>query len=78
MAALGDLNAKRIAVPKFDPALLARGHAVHFRCAAPGVEDNTSQELANWLLTFRLSSDNVAACYLRAFLQPGRQIGHGV
>ena len=39
MAALGDLNAKRIAVPKFDPALLARGHAVHFRCAAPGVED---------------------------------------
>jgi len=39
MAALGELNAKRIAVPRFDPALLARGHAVHFRCAAPGVED---------------------------------------
>ena len=31
-AALGELNAKRIAVPRFDPALLARGHAVHFRC----------------------------------------------
>ena len=30
--ALGDLNAKRIAVPRFDPGLLARGHAVHFRC----------------------------------------------
>ena len=38
-AALEQLNAKRIAVPRFDPALLARGHAVHFRCAAPGVED---------------------------------------
>ena len=32
LAALGDLNARRIAVPRFDPALLARGHAVHFRC----------------------------------------------
>jgi hypothetical protein len=31
-AALADLNAKRIAVPPFEPALLARGHAVHFRC----------------------------------------------
>jgi hypothetical protein len=32
LAAMGELNAKRIAVPRFDPALLARGHAVHFRC----------------------------------------------
>lgn len=32
LAALGELNARRIAVPPFDPALLARGHAVHFRC----------------------------------------------
>jgi hypothetical protein len=32
LAALGELNAKRITVPRFDPALLARGHAVHFRC----------------------------------------------
>ena len=32
LAALGELNAKRIAVPRFEPALLARGHAVHFRC----------------------------------------------
>ena len=32
LAALGELNATRIAVPRFDPALLARGHAVHFRC----------------------------------------------
>ncbi len=38
-AALEQLKAKRIDVPRFDPALLARGHAVHFRCAAPGVED---------------------------------------
>jgi len=32
LAALDELNARRIAVPRFDPALLARGHAVHFRC----------------------------------------------
>ncbi|HMC28291.1 MAG TPA: hypothetical protein VKM56_10925 [Verrucomicrobiae bacterium] len=32
LAALDELHAKRIAVPRFDPALLARGHAVHFRC----------------------------------------------
>ena len=32
LAALAELNAKRIAVPRFDPALLARGHAVQFRC----------------------------------------------
>ncbi len=31
-AALEELQAVRIAVPRFDPALLARGHAVHFRC----------------------------------------------
>jgi hypothetical protein len=37
--ALTDLAARRIAIPRFDPALLARGHAVHFRCAAPGVEE---------------------------------------
>ena len=38
-AALEVLGARRIAVPRFDPDLLARGHAVHFRCSAPGVED---------------------------------------
>jgi len=32
LAALNQLNARRIAVPQFDPDLLARGHAVHFRC----------------------------------------------
>jgi hypothetical protein len=32
LAALGELKAMRIAVPRFDPELLARGHAVHFRC----------------------------------------------
>ncbi|MEQ1859178.1 MAG: hypothetical protein ABMA13_04520 [Chthoniobacteraceae bacterium] len=37
--ALADLQARRIAVPRFDPALLARGHAVHFRCKAAGVEE---------------------------------------
>jgi hypothetical protein len=31
-------GAKRIAVPCFSPDVLARGHAVHFRCSAPGVE----------------------------------------
>ncbi|MEI6339285.1 MAG: hypothetical protein WCQ57_11990 [Verrucomicrobiota bacterium] len=36
--ALEKLQAKRIAVPKFDPKILARGHAVHFRCQAPGVQ----------------------------------------
>jgi len=38
-AALETLRARRIAVPPFDPAALARGHAVHFRCAAAGVEE---------------------------------------
>ncbi|MCI0747421.1 MAG: hypothetical protein L0Y58_18610 [Verrucomicrobia subdivision 3 bacterium] len=32
LAALRELNANRIAVPPFDPSVLARGHAVHFRC----------------------------------------------
>jgi hypothetical protein len=36
--ALATLQADRIAVPPFDQAALARGHAVHFRCRAPGVE----------------------------------------
>ncbi len=36
--ALQQLDAKRIAIPRFDPALLEKGHAVHFRCAAPVVE----------------------------------------
>ncbi len=31
-AALHELGAERIAVPKFDPAVLDRGHEVHFRC----------------------------------------------
>ena len=31
-AALDELHAKRIAVPRFHPAVLARGRAVHFRC----------------------------------------------
>ena len=38
-AALDALGARRIAVPRFDLELLARGHAVHFRCSAPGVEE---------------------------------------
>ena len=37
-AAMEELSASRIAVPRFDPAVLARGHAVHFRCQAAGVE----------------------------------------
>jgi hypothetical protein len=36
--ALATLGARRIAVPRFDPEVLARGHAVHFRCGAAGVE----------------------------------------
>jgi hypothetical protein len=34
-AALLELKADRIAVPEFDPAALARGHAIHFRCQVP-------------------------------------------
>jgi hypothetical protein len=34
-AALAELQAECIAVPAFDPATLARGHAVHFRCRHP-------------------------------------------
>lgn len=30
--ALDELQAERVAVPPFDPAALARGHTVHFRC----------------------------------------------
>ena len=37
--ALRELAAERIAVPPFDPALFDRGHAIHFRCHAAGVED---------------------------------------
>ncbi len=37
-AALAELLAERIAVPRFDPAILDRGHAVHFRCRASGFE----------------------------------------
>lgn len=35
---LAELQARPIAIPDFDPALLHRGHAVHFRCEAPGIE----------------------------------------
>ena len=37
LAALAELGARRIAVPRFDAAVLARGHAVHFRCQAEEV-----------------------------------------
>jgi len=37
-SALGELKATRIAVPGFDPRVLDRGHAVHYRCKATGVE----------------------------------------
>ena len=36
--ALDDLDARCIAVPPFDASYLDRGHAIHFRCQAPGVE----------------------------------------
>jgi hypothetical protein len=35
---LGELDAECIAVPPFEKRYLDRGHAVHFRCRAPGVE----------------------------------------
>ena len=38
-AALKELQAERIAIPPFDPAHLARGHAVHFRCQHPDAPD---------------------------------------
>lgn len=37
-SALNELDAHRIAVPEFDPAALARGHAVHFRCQSGDVK----------------------------------------
>jgi hypothetical protein len=36
--ALEELKAVRIAIPRFDPAVLERGHAVHYRCKVPEVE----------------------------------------
>ncbi len=36
--ALDDLQATIIAVPPFEVSYLERGHAIHFRCQAPGVE----------------------------------------
>jgi hypothetical protein len=38
-AALDDLNARTIAVPPYEADYLLRGHAVHFRCHAPDVEN---------------------------------------
>jgi hypothetical protein len=38
LEALSELRAMRIAVPRFDPAVLARGQAVHFRCQGEIVE----------------------------------------
>jgi len=37
-AALAELQAEGIAIPRFGLCVLERGHAVHFRCRAPGVE----------------------------------------
>ena len=37
-AALDELQAERIAIPPFGLAVLERGHAVHYRCQAVGVE----------------------------------------
>ena len=37
-AALAELDAVRIAIPRFDPRVLDRGHAVHYRCKEVGVE----------------------------------------
>lgn len=37
-AAVGELQAEQIAVPRLDRSLLDAGHAVHFRCRALGVE----------------------------------------
>lgn len=36
--ALSELQAERIAAPRFSLEVLERGHAVHFRCQASGVE----------------------------------------
>ena len=43
-AALADLQADRIAVPPFDPAALARGHAVHFRCPSSNCSSRSITE----------------------------------
>jgi hypothetical protein len=38
-SALAELQAEQIAVPPFETENLVRGHAVHFRCKAPQVEN---------------------------------------
>jgi hypothetical protein len=38
-SALAELDAATIAVPPFEADYLLRGHAVHFRCRAPGAEN---------------------------------------
>ena len=38
MGALRELQCHLIAVPEFDAELLRRGHAIHYRCEAPGME----------------------------------------
>lgn len=37
--ALADLQAELIAVPPLDPAIMERGHAVHYRCKREDLED---------------------------------------
>ncbi len=50
--ALTELNAVRIAVPPFDPAVLARGHAVHFRCIG-GIADGLRVDIMTGLRGLR-------------------------
>ena len=67
LAALAELQAERIAVPPFDPAHLARGHAVHFRCRhadAPGLRVDVMTKLrgptdfeALWSRRFTLTAE---------------------
>ena len=50
-SALDELGAHRIAVPGFDPAALARGHALHFRCQsgdAKGLRINVMTRLRDF------------------------------
>jgi len=63
LIALEQLNAKRIAVPRFDPALLARGHAVQLGLGAAAITRFCHQVLRMDRVTaVELNPAVIAAC----------------
>jgi len=80
-AALTELEARRIAVPRFEAAALARGHAVHFRCQAEATRLQADRHLfaqahAGDLETLRSALDaevRVEQAKDRAYWEPMRR-----